>query len=130
MEMADSDCPFCNVDEDRVIARTSVALVIYDAFPVSRGHALVLPRQHVGCVYELPDEEQAELWRLAGEVQKLLEREFSPDGFNIGINDGEAAGQTVDHAHIHIIPRYTGDVNDPRGGIRWVLPDTAQYWED
>jgi diadenosine tetraphosphate (Ap4A) HIT family hydrolase len=60
----------------------------------------------------------------------MLEREFSPDGFNIGINDGEAAGQTVDHAHIHIIPRYTGDVNDPRGGIRWVLPERAKYWED
>ena len=70
------------------------------------------------------------MWALAGRVRDLLRAELDPDGFNIGLNEGSAAGQTVPHAHIHVIPRREGDVLDPRGGVRWVLPEKAPYWED
>ena len=69
-----------------------------------------------------------DVWRLVSHVRKELESEFHPDGFNIGVNDGEAAGQTLPHVHVHVIPRFSGDVPDPRGGIRWVVPDKAPYW--
>lgn len=85
---------------------------------------LVVPRRHVGSIYEPSSAEQAVIWELVGNVREQL----APDGFNIGVNDGLAAGQTVMHAHVHIIPRWEGDVPDPRGGIRWVIADKARYW--
>jgi len=111
-----------------VIRETASAFALYDAFPAADGHVLILPKDHVRSLYELPVAIQAELWQLAAEMRNWLKQELNPDGFNIGLNDGEAAGQTVDHAHIHIIPRRTGDVEDPRGGVRWVLPERAKYW--
>jgi diadenosine tetraphosphate (Ap4A) HIT family hydrolase len=99
-----------------------------DAFPVAEGHMLVVPKRHVASLFDLPDEEQASLWRLVALVRGKLASELKPDGFNIGVNDGPAAGQTVLHAHVHVIPRRAGDVADPRGGVRWVLPAKAPYW--
>lgn len=99
-----------------------------DSFPISPGHALVVPRQHVACFFDLPKEEQLAMWSLVAEVRADLQKRHQPDGFNIGLNDGTAAGQTVLHAHIHIVPRYAGDVADPRGGVRWVIPAKADYW--
>jgi diadenosine tetraphosphate (Ap4A) HIT family hydrolase len=96
-------------------------------FPVTDGHTLVVPRKHIASVFDLCDDEQSPLWQLVVAVRKQLLADFKPAGFNIGINDGEAAGQTVLHAHIHVIPRYAGDVVDPRGGIRWVIPEKARY---
>ena len=122
-------CPFCMVPEDRVLARSDSALAMFDAYPVCEGHTLVVPQQHAASVFELPELAQAEVWRLVARVRLLLQERFDPDGFNIGINDGPAAGQTVQHAHVHVIPRRQGDVADPRGGIRWVLPEKACYWE-
>ena len=78
---------------------------------------------------DLSDEEQAAVWRLVAEVRKALSMDVQPDGFNVGLNDGQAAGQTVMHAHVHIIPRYAGDAADPRGGVRRIFPKTARYWE-
>ncbi len=101
-----------------------------DSFPVAEGHTLVVPRAHVTSIFELAKDEQEELWRLVSMVRGRLAKEFSPAGFTIGVNDGEAAGQTVGHAHIHVIPRFEGDTPDPRGGIRWVLPDKAAYWSE
>jgi diadenosine tetraphosphate (Ap4A) HIT family hydrolase len=106
----------------------AIGLVLWDAFPVTEGHTLVVPRKHVASIYELLPMEQAALWGLVGEARQRLQCQFHPDGFNIGVNDGQAAGQTVPHAHIHVIPRRTGDVADPRGGIRWVIPGKARYW--
>lgn len=120
-------CPFCV--SATVIASAPSALILHDAFPLAHGHTLVVPRRHVASLFELSAEVQAELWQLVAQVRSALVEQLHPDGFTIGVNDGEAAGQTVPHAHIHVIPRYVDDVPDPRGGIRWVLPEKAAYWK-
>ncbi len=122
-------CPFCNLDAARILLENDAGLAIRDAFPVSEGHTLVVPKQHVASLYDLDAKEQAALWELAANVRAKLAEEFHPDGFNVGVNDGRAAGQTVMHAHIHIIPRYVGDSSDPRGGVRWVMSKKARYWQ-
>lgn len=128
--MADSpSCPFCSLTPDRIWLQDATGRAVSDLYPVSKGHTLVIPRRHVPSVYDLEETEIAGLWGLAGSVRKELAEKLSPDGFNIGLNDGVTAGQTVSHAHIHIIPRYLGDVVDPRGGIRWVIPERAAYWD-
>lgn len=108
--------------------KSPLAIVIRDGFPISRGHTLVIPRRHVGSFFELTTEERYEMLALLDQAKADLDREFNPDGFNIGINDGAAAGQTVPHLHIHLIPRYKGDLEDPRGGVRWIIPEKADYW--
>ena len=105
-------------------------MAVRDGYPVSEGHTLVVPRKHAASLFELSHEEQSAVWVLAREIRNRLQAELSPDGFNIGLNDGETAGQTVPHAHVHVIPRNRGDVPDPRGGVRWVIPDRAAYWTD
>ena len=104
-------------------------MAFYDAYPVSTGHTLVVPEEYVASIFELPVDRQADLWAVVADVREILRQRHSPNGFNIGINDGTAAGQTISHAHIHIIPRYRDDVPDPRGGIRWVIPEKANYWD-
>ncbi|HEY3352047.1 MAG TPA: HIT family protein [Polyangia bacterium] len=112
-----------------LLAAGPVAVAILDGFPVNPGHTLIIPRRHVPGWFELSDDEQAAVWRLVPEIARLLEERHHPAGFNIGINCGRAAGQTVDHVHLHVIPRFTGDVDDPRGGVRWVIPARARYWD-
>ena len=130
MEITDQHtCPFCNLDGTRVIHANGHALAIYDGFPVTLGHSLVIPKRHVASFFETTREEQTAMLELLTEMRELLQKEHNPDGFNIGINDGTAAGQTVMHVHIHLIPRYAGDTEDPRGGVRWIMPKKAQYWE-
>jgi diadenosine tetraphosphate (Ap4A) HIT family hydrolase len=102
--------------------------VIRDGFPISPGHTLIIPRRHIGSFFELEESERASLLALLDQAKEELEGIFQPDGFNIGINDGAAAGQTVPHLHIHLIPRYLGDRPDPRGGVRWIIPEKADYW--
>lgn len=121
-------CVFCTLPSDRIVDQNDLAVVIRDGFPVSPGHTLVIPRRHVGSYFEITSEERSAMFALLDTAKSNLDREFSPDGYNIGINDGQAAGQTVMHLHMHIIPRYEGDVPDPRGGVRWVLPQKADYW--
>jgi len=122
-------CPFCDPDPELVWLSNDCAHVLWDGFPVSKGHTLIVPRQHVASIYELTSEEQASLWATVAQARQRLVEDLHPDGFNIGLNDGVVAGQTIMHAHIHLIPRYAGDVADPRGGVRWVLPEKACYWE-
>jgi diadenosine tetraphosphate (Ap4A) HIT family hydrolase len=122
------DCPFCRPDEGRIRLDGEFALAISDGFAVTEGHTLVVPKRHVANFFDLTEEEQAAIWRLVVEVRAMLIAEMSPDGFNVCLNDGPAAGQTVMHAHVHVIPRRSGDVADPRGGVRWVVPDRAAYW--
>ena len=88
----------------------------------------MIPLKHVASLFDLNNAEQADLWKLVASVREQLQREFNPDGFNVGLNDGTAAGQTVMHAHIHVVPRYIGDVADPRGGVRWIISEKADYW--
>jgi diadenosine tetraphosphate (Ap4A) HIT family hydrolase len=121
-------CPFCSLPADRFVLASARAVVIRDAFPVSPGHMLVIPKRHVASFFDITDVERADLMSLLAAARDDLEREFRPAGYNVGINDGAAAGQTVPHLHIHLIPRYAGDREDPRGGVRWVLPDKAAYW--
>ena len=99
-----------------------------DVFPSAPGHQLVVPARHVERVEELTAGEWTELFELVREVAGEVRSAPEVDGINIGVNSGEAAGQTVSHAHVHVIPRRKGDVPDPRGGVRWILPDTADYW--
>jgi len=122
-------CPFCTLDADRVLHASAHARALRDAYPVTEGHTLVVPERHVASLFDLDAEERADVWRLVDAVRAALLESHGPDGFNVGVNDGEAAGQTVWHAHVHVIPRYAGDVPDPRGGIRWVVPERASYWE-
>jgi diadenosine tetraphosphate (Ap4A) HIT family hydrolase len=110
--------------------RYGSAAALADGFPVSTGHMLVVPTRHQPDFFALSAEEQADVWGLVAQVRRELERQLAPDGFTVGLNDGVAAGQTIDHAHVHVIPRSAGDVPDPRGGVRWVLPSKAAYWSD
>jgi len=103
-------------------------LAFRDNFPVTEGHTLVAPKRHVAGIFDLTESEQAELWIEVAKVRALLKKQYSPDGFNIGVNDGAVAGQTIAHAHIHVIPRRKGDVEDPRGGVRWIISSKAKYW--
>ena len=122
-------CPFCHPDPADIIASSRHAIAIRDRYPVSGGHALVIPRDHARTLFELGTGVQADVWKLVARVRAALADELSPHGFNIGLNEGEAAGQTVSHPHVHIVPRFEGDVPDPHGGIRWVIPEKAAYWE-
>jgi diadenosine tetraphosphate (Ap4A) HIT family hydrolase len=120
-------CPFCTLLSSGIVAN-DYAKAIPDGFPVSPGHTLIIPKRHIGSLFEATEEERAALFDLLGVMREKLLQELNPDGFNIGINDGAAAGQTVMHLHIHLIPRYSGDMPDPRGGVRWIFPDKAAYW--
>lgn len=127
-DLVANGCAFCNLSPSRVVSSSAHAIVIRDGFPVAAGHTLVIPRRHVGSFFDITDEERTELFALLALARQQLDAEFRPDGYNIGINDGAAAGQTVPHLHIHLIPRYRGDHPDPRGGIRWIFPEKADYW--
>lgn len=125
-----STCPFCNLDKLIIVSSNDYAIAIYDGYPVSPGHGLIIPKRHIASFFEATREEQTALLDLLAEMQEILVRERNPAGFNIGINIGEAAGQTVMHLHIHLIPRYVGDQPDPRGGVRWIFPEKADYWSN
>lgn len=105
-----------------------LAYVREDGYAISPGHLLVLPKRHAADWFELSEAEQSAVMALTNEAKGWLEKKFKPDGYNIGMNCGEAAGQTVMHMHCHVIPRYEGDSEDPRGGVRWVIPEKAVYW--
>jgi diadenosine tetraphosphate (Ap4A) HIT family hydrolase len=118
-------CPFCSIAPSRILLKTDQAIAFADAHPISKGHTLVAPRQHVGSIQQLSIVEQKALWGFVGNVRQRLLKDFRLDSFYIGFNDRAAAGQTVAHAHIHVIPRRQGDVPDPRGGIKWVVAESA-----
>lgn len=122
-------CPFCALAPARIIDRNELVAAIRDAFPVSPGHTLVVPIRHFESFFDLSAAEQSALLDMLGRLRARLVAHGAPEGFTIGINDGAAAGQTVPHVHLHLIPRRIGDVPYPRGGVRWVLPDKARYWE-
>jgi diadenosine tetraphosphate (Ap4A) HIT family hydrolase len=126
--MTDTDCPFCKPSPSRIIAELSLLRILWDAFPVSGGHALIVPKRHIGSFFDLSAEEQQEFASSIHLARKQIERLYAPDGYNIGVNEGAAAGQTVAHMHCHVIPRYENDVPDARGGIRLVIPQNARYW--
>lgn len=121
-------CPFCVLDPARILSEDELTVVYKDGFPVSTGHAVIIPRRHFATLFEATPEEQAALLGALTRCKSILDERHRPDGYNIGINHGRAGGQSVPHLHIHVIPRYLGDKADPRGGVRWILPDKAKYW--
>ena len=126
--MPTTDCPFCDIDPRRILAESDLALTLRDGFPVSPGHTLVVPRRHFADLFDATPEELAALWRALRAAADDLVRNQGADGFNLGVNVGAAAGQTVMHLHVHLIPRYAGDQADPRGGIRRIFPELTDYW--
>jgi diadenosine tetraphosphate (Ap4A) HIT family hydrolase len=123
-------CVFCPPLAERVLAENKTCLAIRDGYPITPGHALVIPRRHVASIFDLSEEELSDLWKLLRQARDVIQASHSPSAFNIGVNDGPAAGQTVAHVHVHLIPRYAGDVSEPRGGVRWIIPSKAAYWRE
>jgi len=124
---AGTECPFCGLEPGRVLEENELAVAFADAFPVSPGHTLVIPRRHVADFFALEPAEVLAVMELVFRMQNQLAAEGRPGGFNLGVNVGRAAGQTVMHAHVHLLPRFAGDVPDPTGGIRNVLPGRGCY---
>ena len=126
--MNEKECIFCNLDPNReIIAQNDLALAFFDAFPVNPGHALIIPKRHVADYFDLTEDEVAAMQVLLREVKAIVEKRFNPDGYNIGVNVNAAAGQSVFHVHMHLIPRYKGDVENPKGGVRGVIPSKQKY---
>jgi diadenosine tetraphosphate (Ap4A) HIT family hydrolase len=118
-------CPFCGITDS--IISNDLVYAVWDKYPVSNGHILLLPFRHVVNYFELTKKEQFSLLELLDKAKEILEKQYKPDGYNIGINIGEAAGQSVEHLHLHLIPRYYGDIEDPRGGVRGVIPSKQKF---
>ena len=125
--MGDVGCPFCNPQKDEIVLANDLCYARYDRYPVSPGHLLLIPFHHVAGLFDATDDEQAALLALVREAKALLDERFRPDGYNVGVNVGKTAGQTVMHLHVHVIPRYAGDMADPRGGVRGAVPEKRVY---
>lgn len=127
--MTESACPFCKaIAEGKLLLDGGAVVAIADAYPISKGHALVVPRRHEADFFALSREEQSDMIALVNQVKRLLDARHQPQGYNLGVNAGVVAGQTMGHAHMHVVPRYEGDAPDPRGGVRWIIPGKAKYW--
>ncbi len=124
------ECIFCNISQDKVIAENDLALAFFDGYPVNEGHTLIIPKRHVETYFDATQEERNAMSLLLAEVKERLDEEFNPDGYNIGVNVGAAGGQTIFHLHVHLIPRYAGDVPDPRGGVRKIKKSLVPYAEE
>lgn len=123
-----SDCSFCNLSNDlELITETATSVAFLDKFPVNKGHTLVIPKRHISNYFDLSVHEQRALWLVVNRCKEILEKRYLTTDFNVGLNVGENAGQTIFHCHIHLIPRYQGDVENPRGGVRGVIPKKQNY---
>ena len=123
------ECPFCKIiaDKKEIVLENELAVAFYDSFPVSNGHTLIIPKRHVETYFDLSPEEMSAIFDLSQKMRDLLEKRYKPDGFNVGFNVGECGGQSVMHCHMHVIPRYRGDQENPRGGIRKIVKNKTQY---
>ena len=120
-------CLFCTPPADRIFYRDDLVYGLWDGYPVSPGHALLIPHRHIPTWFDANSKERTALLNALDTAKAIMEKDHRPDGYNSGINCGPAAGQTIFHLHVHLIPRYAGDVADPRGGVRHVIPDKANY---
>lgn len=128
--MINPDCLFCDKDDPEshtIIGQNELAYARWDNLPVNPGHAEIVPKRHFESFFDITPDELIAVHGLAVVVKKLIVAEHAPAGFTIGINDGEAAGRTIPHLHLHLIPRYNGDVPNPRGGIRNIIPEKGDY---
>ena len=122
-----SECIFCNINESEIIVENRYAVAILDHFPVNNGHCLIITKRHFANFFEATEEEIKAIYKLMHEVKEMFDIQYEPAGYNIGINVGTHAGQTINHLHVHLIPRYIGDVDDPRGGIRNLKDSLVEY---
>ena len=125
-----AECRYCQLEyqqSDRIALENDFFLASYDNHPVTKGHMKLVAKRHLNAFDQLTDQELVALRELLKKAKALIEKEFKPDGFNLGVNEGAAAGQTVFHLHVHLIPRYKGDVPDPTGGVRQVIPEKGNY---
>ncbi len=127
MAPSSQTCPFCDLQDRKEIWGSEHVVAFADGYPVSPGHALIVTRRHVPDYFGCTAAERAELWHGVDALKELLDDEMDPDGYNVGFNAGAAAGQTVMHVHLHVIPRFAGDMDDPRGGVRGVIPHKRTY---
>lgn len=118
-------CPFCR--DPKIIIENELAYADYDSYPASPGHCLIITRRHVAEYFQATAEEKTAIWELVDQMKGIIDKEYNPDGYNVGVNVGAAAGQSVPHIHIHMIPRYKGDVENPQGGVRGVIPHKQKY---
>jgi diadenosine tetraphosphate (Ap4A) HIT family hydrolase len=118
-------CPFCG--NPKKVIQNDLAFAHYDSYPVNPGHCLVITHRHVAGYFDATVEEKMAIWTLVDEMKAIIDAEFQPDAYNVGVNIGEAAGQSVPHLHIHVIPRYKGDMENPKGGVRGVIPHKQKY---
>lgn len=126
--MDTTNCPFCNLSQQvEIICKSDLCIAFFDSYPVSPGHALIIPKRHVASYFDLTHEECQAMEQMLFIVKQKLDERFHPDGYNIGINVGEYAGQSIFHCHMHLIPRYKGDVENPKGGVRGVIPSKQKY---
>ena len=121
------DCPFCQRDQLEIILENDLAIAFYDKYPIQKGHLLIVPKEHVETYFEASNAQIMAIHELIHQGKELLQEKYNPDGYNIGVNIGHYGGQTVFHLHFHLIPRYQGDVTDPRGGIRNAIPNLVKY---
>jgi diadenosine tetraphosphate (Ap4A) HIT family hydrolase len=120
------DCLFCRFDDksrNTLMGQSSNFYARMDNYPAAKGHVEIVPKKHVVSFFDMQPSEVEEMYSLMAEIKEKLEEDYQPDGYTIAVNDGRAAGRTVDHLHVHLIPRYKGDVADPRGGVRQIFPD-------
>ncbi len=122
-----NNCPFCNISEKDVILKNDLCYAIFDRYPVNKGHILIIPYRHFDNYFDATKDEKIAILNLIDEAKNYLDKKFKPDGYNIGVNIGQYAGQTIMHVHIHLIPRYKGDIGNPRGGVRGVIPEKRIY---
>lgn len=122
-----NDCIFCNKGDEEILCENQLAKAFLDQFPVNHGHVLVVPKRHIETFFDATQEELTAIQELIFRVREVLQEKFSPDGYNIGINVGTAGGQTIFHLHFHVIPRYVGDVENPRGGVRKIKKNIVPY---
>ncbi|AET69661.1 HIT family hydrolase, diadenosine tetraphosphate hydrolase [Desulfosporosinus orientis DSM 765] len=122
-----SQCVFCELTNIEILNENEMAVAFFDKHPVNEGHVLIIPKRHLVSLFDATPEEVMSIWKLIEEVKEELDHRFHPDGYNIGVNMGGAAGQTIFHLHVHVIPRYYGDVQDPRGGIRKIKKSLVPY---
>lgn len=122
------DCPFCHIDNQQILCQNDLVFTIRDRFPISPAHTLIIPKRHIASLFDATDKEQRAFLYALQTAKADLDQQHKPNGYNIGINDGLVAGQTIMHLHIHLIPRYAGDCDDPRGGVRRLFPEKAKYW--
>ncbi|AFU98429.1 histidine triad (HIT) protein [Simiduia agarivorans SA1 = DSM 21679] len=129
---ASNTCPFCTLQAEaptRIRAQNKHAFLMDDGYPVTQGHSLIIPKRHIASFFDATEEERHAMLALVDEAKTELDAQYQPAGYNLGINDGPAAGQTVMHLHVHVIPRYAEEGVDPRGGVRWVVAEKAKYWD-